>query len=206
MLLLTLDPPLILASSSVARANLLRQVGLPFVAMPAAIDEDSLKKSSRAEGLSAAATAENLAWAKALTLSRRHPGRLVIGGDQMMECDGVWYDKPGNLAAARAQLHSLAGREQILFSAVMVVKDGDCLWHHVAESRLTLLPLTVAEIDEYLDRAGEDVWYSVGAVHFESIGLQLFDKVRGDYFAILGLPLLPLLGYLRQYVAGLNKP
>ncbi|MDI9349294.1 MAG: nucleoside triphosphate pyrophosphatase [Candidatus Symbiobacter sp.] len=203
MLLLHLDPPLILASSSPARAQLLRQAGIAFEARPAILDEEAVKQAGRHEGLNASVVAENLAWLKAVTISRRHPGRLVIGGDQMMESAGIWYDKPGNLARARQQLLALAGREQTLYSAVMVVKDGVRLWHQVVESRLSMLPLAPAEIEAYLQQAGEEVWHSVGAVHYEGLGLQLFDQVRGDYFAILGLPLLPLMGYLRQYYGGL---
>ena len=204
MLLLHINPPLILASGSTARAQLLRQAGLAFEAIPAAIDEDEVKLAARHEGLSVSETAENLAWLKAQAISRRYPNRLVIGGDQMMECDDIWYDKPGTMARARQQLLALAGREQKLYSAVMVVKDGRRLWSQVAESRLTMLPLSTAEIDAYLQLAGDEICHSVGAVHYEGLGLQLFDQVRGDYFAILGLPLLPLLGYLRQYFGGLG--
>ena len=141
MLLLHINPPLILASGSTARAQLLRQAGLDFEAIPAAIDEDEVKLAARHEGSSVSETAENLAWLKAQAVSRRYPNRLVIGGDQMMACDDIWYDKPGTMERARQQLLALAGREQRLYSAVMVVKDGHRLWSQVAESRLTMLPL-----------------------------------------------------------------
>jgi septum formation protein len=192
-------PPLILASASAARGALLRNAGIAFTAAPAAIDEDEIKAAFRAERRNAGECAAALAEAKAARVARRHPGSLVIGADQMLVCDGVWFDKPGALAAARAQLVALRGKRHELISALSIVRDGEPLWHFVDRSILTMRDFSDEFLDDYLAAVGGDVLGAVGAYHLEGRGVQLFARIEGGYFAILGLPLLPLLDFLRGH-------
>ncbi len=192
-------PPVILASASAARARLLEAAGLSVARQAAAIDEAEIKASLKAEGAGAAAVAEALAEMKAVKISRRHPGALVIGCDQMLDCDGRWLDKPATLAAARAQLEALAGRSHQLLTAAVVVRDGARLWHHGDGATLTMREFGAGFLDAYLAAAGDAALASVGAYQLEGLGAQLFSRVRGDYFTILGLPLLPLLDFLRGH-------
>lgn len=189
----------VLASASRTRAAMLEQAGVPVIGQPAAVDEDEVKRSCRAEGLPVEAVAEALAELKAMRVTRRHPGALVIGADQMLECEGDWFDKPVDRAAARDQLLRLRGRTHRLVSCAVVVRDGERLWHQVQSARLTVRPFTEAFLDDYLDRAGDRVLGSVGAYQIEGLGAQLFSRVEGDWFTILGMPLLPLLGFLRTH-------
>ena len=190
--------PLILASASASRAAVLRQAGLTAASEPAHVDEAAVKESLKAEGATAAAVAETLAELKAQKISGRHGGVLVIGADQMLECEGVWFDKPADLDQAAAHLRALSGKTHRLISAVVALRDGTRLWHHVAEARLTMRPLSEAFIADYLAAVGPAALTSVGAYQLEGLGAQLFARVEGDYFAILGLPLLPLLDFLRN--------
>ena len=192
-------PILVLASASAARAELLRRAGVSFTVAPASIDEAEIKAAFRAERLGTAECANALAEAKALRAARRHPDALVIGADQMLVCDGAWFDKPADRAAARAQLVALRGKRHELISAVCVVRGGERLWHFVDRSALVMRDFSDAFLDTYLDAAGADVLGSVGAYRLEAIGVQLFARIEGGYFAILGLPLLPLLDFLRGH-------
>jgi len=189
---------LVLASSSRTRASLLEKAGLSVAIDPAAIDEASAKESLRADGAGPAAAATALAELKALKVSRRHFGSLVLGADQLLECDGAWFDKPTDLAAARRQLLALRGRRHRLYSAAVVVQDGVRLWHQVGEAALTMRNFSEPFLDAYIDRAGPDLCGSVGAYRLEGLGVQLFAGIAGDHFTILGLPLLPLLDFLRD--------
>ncbi|MFI4987527.1 MAG: Maf family protein [Alphaproteobacteria bacterium] len=189
----------VLASASRTRAALLRNAGVACLAEAAGIDEEELKHSLRAAGASAAEAAETLAELKAMKLSRRHGGTLVIGADQMLACDDSWFDKPADLAAARTQLIALRGREHELVSAVVVVRDGTRLWHHVDKARLAMRSFSDVFLESYLAAAGEAACRSVGAYQLEGLGVQLFERIEGDYFTILGLPLLPLLAFLRNH-------
>ena len=143
--------------------------------------------------------AETLAELKAHQVARRHGGALVIGADQMLECDGIWFDKPANQGEAIQHLKSLSGRSHVLSSAVCVLRDGVRLWHHNAVAKLDVRPLSDSFIAAYLAAAGDIVLNSVGGYRYEGLGAQLFSRVEGDYFTILGLPLLPLLDYLRGH-------
>jgi septum formation protein len=192
-------PPLILASSSPVRAELLRNAGLAFRVEPAAIDEGEIKAAFHAERRAAADCANALAEAKAMRVARRHSGSLVIGADQLLICEGSWFDKPGDRAAARAQLLALRGKRHELVSAVCVVRDGETLWHFVDRSALTMRNFSDEFLEDYLNAAGADILGSVGAYHLEGLGVQLFARIEGGHFAILGLPLLPLLDFLRDH-------
>ena len=192
-------PTVVLASGSRTRAEMLERAGVRVTLAPAAVDEEEIKLAARAEGAPVEDVAEALAELKAQRVTRRHPGALVIGADQMLECEGRWFDKPTDRAAARAQLQELRGRTHRLVSCAVVVRDGERLWHHVDRARLTMRPFSDAFLDSYLDGAGGDVLHSVGAYHLEGLGAQLFHRVDGDFFTILGLPLLPLLGFLRVH-------
>lgn len=189
----------VLASGSRTRAAMLEQAGVSVTCHPAAVDEDEVKRSFRAEGFPVEAVAEALAELKATRVAARYPGALVIGADQMLECEGDWFDKPVDRGAAREQLLRLRGRTHRLVSCAVVVRDGERLWHQVQSARLTVRPFTDAFLDDYLDRAGDRVLTSVGAYQIEGLGAQLFSRVEGDWFTILGLPLLPLLGFLRVH-------
>jgi septum formation protein len=195
------SPAIVLASGSAARAALLRNAGLRFEVAAAALDEAEIKAGFRAEGGDAAPCVLALAAAKAARVSRRRPGALVIGADQLLVCEGSWYDKPADMAAARAQLLALRGRAHELFTAVCVMQDGTRIWHAVERPRLVMRAFSDEFLDTYLVSCGEDVLASVGAYRLEDLGVQLFARIEGDFFSILGLPLLPLLEFLRAHGA-----
>lgn len=191
---------LILASSSASRARLLREAGVRFEVVPAHVDEAAFKEAARAEGLGALDVAMALAELKAGRISARFPEALVIGADQMLVADGRWYDKPRDLAEARAQLLSLSGAREELPTAVVVAKEGGVIWRHLARPRIRLRSLTPGLIEAYLAAEPEEaVLSAVGAIRIEGPGIQLISAIEGDFFAILGLPLLPLLAFLRDH-------
>ncbi|MEK9672097.1 MAG: Maf family protein [Rhodospirillaceae bacterium] len=189
---------IVLASGSSARAAMLRGAGLDPVIDPADIDERAVEASCRADGDATDAVAVALARAKALAVSARHAGAMVIGADQMMDCGGKIFHKPADLAQARETLVKLQGRDHRLVSGMCLARDGAVLWHYAAVAVLTMRALDTDAIDRYLDAAGAGVLASVGAYRLEETGSQLFDRIEGDYFTILGLPLLPLLAALRD--------
>jgi septum formation protein len=188
--------PLILASGSQTRATLLRNAGMAFSVHPAAIDERAVEAPLIARGATPKEVAAALAEAKALAVSRAHPG-LVIGADQTLDLDGRQWHKPRSLAEAADQISALAGRTHALHSALAVARDGALTWRHIESARLAMRPLTADEIAAYLAEAGDAALTSVGAYQIEGPGIRLFERIDGDHFTILGLPLLPLLAYLR---------
>jgi septum formation protein len=192
-------PRIVLASASAIRRTLLANAGIACDVDPGAVDEDEVKRAMKADGAPAAAAAETLAEMKAMRVAPRHPGALVFGADQMLECNGVWFDKPVDRAHATAHLMALAGRTHRLISALVCVRNGARIWHHTAIASLTMRPLTRAFIESYLDAAGPAVQQSVGAYQLEGLGAHLFSRVEGDYFTVLGLPLLAMLAFLREH-------
>lgn len=190
-------PPVILASQSAIRRKLLENAGLAVETLPARVDEDEIKLALRAAGASVEDAAIKLAEAKARRVAERIPGALVIGCDQMLECNGVWFDKPPDRAHAAAHLRALSGKTHRLISAVVAYRNMARVWHHVDAAKLSVRPLSDAFIATYLDQVSEAALSSVGAYQLEGLGAQLFTRIEGDYFTVLGLPLLPLLGFLR---------
>jgi septum formation protein len=189
---------LILASQSASRRALLEAAGLPFEALPAAVDEAAIKESAKAEGRTPTDAALLLADAKAARIARRVPEAVIIGADQLLVCEGEWFDKPGDVEAARRHLQRLRNRVHDLVTAVVVWRDGERAWHHVATPRLAMRDFSDAFLDDYLAREGAFVTQSVGAYRLEGPGIQLMRDIRGEHTAILGLPMLPLLAYLRD--------
>jgi septum formation protein len=188
---------LILASTSAAREALLAGAGLRFEASPAQIDERALE--AELLGKAPETVARSLAEAKALDVSRRHKGATVAGGDQVLAFDGDLLHKPGDLAAARAQLDRLRGRLHHLHSGVALARDGEVLWSETHSARLLMRDFSDAELDQVLALEGGAVLASVGAYRLEGPSVRLFAAIEGDYFTILGLPLLPLLTAIRLY-------
>lgn len=196
---------LILASKSPSRRQMLQNAGLAFEIEPSGVDEEEITHSLLAERAPPQAIAEKLAEVKALRVSARRPEAMVIGGDSILACNGRLFDKPATMAAARQQLLALSGQTHELCSSVVVAKGGVRLWHHTGRARLTMRALSEPFLDAYLARAGEGVLASVGAYQLETLGAHLFSRVDGDYFTILGLPLLPLLSFLAEHGIGLEQ-
>ena len=192
-------PILVLASASKARRAVLEGAGLRFEAHVAGVDEAAIKEAAQAEGISADEAALILADAKAERVARTMPDALVIGADQLLVCDGAWFDKPRDMAAARAHLQRLRGRRHELVTALVCHRGRQRIWQHVAKPCLTMRDFSDAFLDAYLAAEGEALLSSVGAYRLEGHGAQLFARIEGDQPAILGLPLLPLLSFLRQH-------
>ena len=189
-------PDIILASGSASRRALLAGAGMSAENVKPLVDEDSAKASFRAEGMLVRDQAMQLAEMKAIKVSRMQTG-LVIGGDQMLNLEGKAFDKPADMAGARTHLEAMSGKTHVLETAIVVAENGTPVWRHLARPHLTMRPLSETFISHYLETAGEDILNTVGAYQLEGIGSQLFSKIEGDYFTILGLPLLPLLDYFR---------
>ena len=188
--------PLVLASRSAIREKMLAAAGVAVEVRPADIDERGLEQAQSAAALGEIAAL--LAEAKARSVERRAPGRLILGADQILVLDGKRFAKPADRAAARVQLRALSGRSHELHSAIAFVQHQTVLFKHAAVARLTMRTLSDSFLDLYLDAVGDAATASVGAYQIEGLGSQLFQRVDGDYFTILGLPLLPALDFLRR--------
>ena len=192
------DACLVLASASSSRAALLSAARVPFEVCPAGVDEETVRASMEAEGFAPGDTADALAELKAIRTSGRMPGRIVLGADQVLVCENRVLAKPGSFEAARAQLQDLRGKEHELLSAAVLAKDAAPVWRCLERATLHMRPFSDRFLDAYLEEEGDAVQESVGSYRLETMGSQLFDTVSGDYFTILGLPLLPLLRQLRE--------
>jgi septum formation protein len=194
-------PRLILASASAARLALLRGAGLTVEAQPAHIDEAEIKAAAQADGATPDDAALLLAELKAARIARREPDAVVIAADQLLVVGEEWLDKPPTPDAARAQLLTLRGRTHTLVTAVLCQRGTARVWHHVARPSLTMREFSEEFLNAYLAAEGDALTAWVGSYRLEGMGVQLFERIEGDYFSILGLPLLPLLGFLRQHGA-----
>ena len=193
------QPSLILASGSTTRQALMTAAGLRFEIRVAPIDEAEAKRAARAEGLDADEAALMLAELKAMRVARSNPDALVIGCDQILVCDGVWFDKPTDRDSARAQLQTLRGRAHTLETAIICLRGSQRVWHHIAHPCLTMRNFSDAFLESYLDAEGDAVTASVGGYRLEGLGQHLFDRIEGEHAAILGVPMLALLSFLRQH-------
>ncbi len=189
--------PLVLASRSKVRQKLLVAAGIPVEVCPANIDEREVELAAPAQ--QSAAIATFLSREKALSVESSNSGRLVLGADQLLALDGKRFSKPGDRSHARAQLLTLSGRTHTLYSAVALVQNATVLFEHVSTARMTMRGLTDRFLEHYLDVVGSDATESVGAYQLEGLGIQLFERVEGEYFTVLGLPLMEVLGFLRQH-------
>lgn len=185
-----------LASTSKSRRALLAAAGIDADTAAPNVDEAALRDSMRAEKLPVRDQAMQLAEFKALRISSQRPG-LVIGGDQMLALGEEAFDKPVDLEAARNHLRRLSGKAHTLETAIVICEDGKPVWRHLSRPKLTMRPLSEDFIDLYVKRCGDSLLSTVGAYQLEGLGAQLFTRIEGDYFSILGMPLLPLLDYLR---------
>lgn len=192
--------PVVLASTSAIRQALLRGAGVAFDAVSPGVDEATIKESLLAEGVGPRDVADALAEAKAVKVSRKRPG-LVIGADQTLDLDGLLYDKVDTVDQARERLKGLRGKTHKLHCGMVVARDGQPIWREVVTTSLSMRPFTDAFLEAYLQRNAPGVLSSVGCYQLEGEGVQLFDHIEGDYFAILGLSLIPLLDLLRRHGA-----
>lgn len=198
-----MPPPIVLASSSETRLRLLRAAGLPVSAQSARIDEEAIRAALETEEASPRDITDTLAEMKARKIGERTPGAIVIGCDQVLDFKGRAWGKSPTRDAARAQLIALRGQTHRLLSAIVLYHEGQPQWRHVGEARLTMRHFSDDWLDGYLTRNWDSLRHSAGGYLLEEEGVRLFSAVEGDYFTILGLPLLPLLGYLgdRGFIA-----
>jgi len=193
------DIPLILATASPTRQAMLRDAGLVFTAIPAAVDEENLRQAAVAEGLDATDTATLIAEMKARQIARQHPEAFVIGADQLLECNGRFYAKPTSRAEAEATLISLAGQTHHLVTAAVVFKGDQRLWHQVESPAVSMRAVSAPFIASYLDALGPEITATPGVYQMESLGVHLLSRIEGSPYAVLGLPMLPLLAFLREH-------
>lgn len=192
------DKPLILASASETRAKMLTRAGVAIDIVPAAVDEEALKDSLLAEAAPPRDIADSLADAKARSVSFIHPDRMVLGADQILVQDGELFSKAANREAATATLRALSGKSHQLVSAAVIYSDGQPVWRGVASAIMSVRELSDDFINQYLEALGGDAFWSIGCYQLESLGAQLFNKIDGDYYTVLGLPLLAVLDFLRR--------
>lgn len=188
--------PIILASQSEIRQNLLRNAGVPFDVIVPRLDEDAIKQALLSEGAKPRDVADALAEGKAVKVSAKHPEALVIGSDQVLDFDGTLLSKPRDIDDARAQLLGLRGKRHSLLSAAVLCHQGRPVWRHVGQVRLTMREFSDAFLDAYLPRNWDSIRWSVGGYKLEEEGVRLFSRIEGDYFNVLGLPLMEILAYL----------
>lgn len=188
---------LILASGSAIRRKVLEAAGVAFEVDVPRVDEEAAKASLRRDGLKPRDQADALAALKALSVSQRREG-LVIGADQMLAIEGETLDKPKDRNEARSHLLRMRGKSHELLCAAVIARGGEVIWRHIETPRLRMRQFSDAFLEEYLDRGGDALFSSVGAYQLEGLGAHLFERVDGDYFSVLGLPLLPLLAFLRE--------
>ena len=188
---------LVLASASPTRQAMLRAAGVAFTISPASLDEAGLMRDLVAKGADAVMVAAALAQQKAILVSWQAPRQTVLGGDSILSLDQEILGKSHDLAALRLLLQKMSGRSHYLVSSAALARDGHVFWDHTAQVRMTVRPLSESFIEAYLRREGEALLGSVGGYRFEGLGAQLFERVEGDYFSILGMPLLPVLAELR---------
>lgn len=193
-----MSKPLILASTSPVRLALLANAGLAVHVIPSLVDEETLQSSLAAEGATPRDQADVLSEAKARKIALKNPSALVIGCDQTLDFKGKLFTKPANLGAARDQLLQLRGQTHHLHSAVVVYEDAQPVWRHIAKVSLQMCDFSDAYLESYLQRNATQVLHACGGYMLEGEGVRLFDRIEGDYFAVLGLPLIPLLTWLRQ--------
>jgi septum formation protein len=186
----------VLASTSSIRLQMLRSAGLTIEPVAPRVDEETARNALLAEGARPRDVADALAEMKARKVADRRPGDVVIGCDQVLECEGAIYSKPDTLEAARDHLRQLRGKSHRLLSAAVAYENSEPVWRHVAEARLTMHQISDDYLDDYLARNWESVRHSVGAYKIEEEGVRLFSAIAGDHFTILGLPLLPLLAWM----------
>ena len=190
--------PIILASGSPFRKKILEDAGIDFTVERPGIDERAVEDAVASSGMSADDLAQILAEAKAVDVSQNHPGTLVIGSDQTLSMDGELFHKPADMEEARRRLLKLSGRTHQLNSAIVIALDGEAIWRHVSIAQLTMRVLDPGFVGRHLSSVGDTALSSVGAYQIEGRGIQLFEKIEGDHFTIVGLPLLPLLEKLRE--------
>lgn len=189
---------LILASGSATRAAMLRAAGVGFEIVPASVDEEGMKQSLIAEGADAGAIAAALAEMKAIRVSASHAGALVLGADQVLAFEGELISKSAGMAEAAALLRRLRGKQHMLITAAVLARGGVAVWRQVSRATLAMRDFSDAFLEDYLAQEREGLLGSVGCYRLEGLGLQLFSRIDGDYFGILGLPMLPLLTALRD--------
>ena len=191
-------PTVVLASASAVRTRLLTSAGVPHIVDPAHIDEASVRDKMLAADAAHSAIAEALAELKAQKMSQNHADVIVLGADQVLSCDGVLFEKPADIVGVRAHLNTLMGKEHTLFTSVCAVRDGEVIWNVNTAAVLRMRPLSDEFVDQYVNTVGEAACQSVGAYLLEGLGIQLFSRIEGDFFTILGLPMVPLLEFLRD--------
>ena len=191
--------PLVLASTSKSRAALLRSAGLDFTVSPVAVDEENLRAAGLKEGVSTIDMATTLAETKASRVSMTHADALVIGGDQILECEGKWLSKPKDRAMAKEHLEFLSGRKHQLVTAGVVYKGGARIWHYCSRPEIEIRKVDATTIDQYLDAIGDTAFETPGVYQIENLGAQILSKIDGCPYAVLGLPLLELLAFLREH-------